>query len=458
MEINQKLVMLDRIIVPEIKKLIEEKKFDSMKKMITSLSPEDIAVLITDLEAVYDKVLLFRMLPPSISTDVFENLDTDEQRNLIFSLSDENIKFLLNDMAVDERTELFEELPVGIFHRLLKLLTPEQRKIATEILGYPEDSVGRLITPDYVRLYENMNRDHALLHIRKVGLDSETIYNCYVLGKDKKLIGIVSLKNIVLANPDKLIKDIMKVDVVKVNVYTDKEEAAKIFKKYGLIALPVVDAEDRLLGIVTFDDFVDVLEEEATEDFEKIAGVLPVDKPYLEAGFFEIVWKRSFWLIVLLVLESMTSIVMQFYSVPISKLVALTFFLPILIGAGGNAGTQSATVIIRGLATEEIKPMDFFRVILRESALGLFIGITLSVFGLIRAFLQQGNWWLSVCVGISMGLTILMATTVGAVLPLIFRKLRIDPALMSGPLITTIVDVSGIAIYFEIATVLLRLR
>jgi len=300
-----------------------------------------------------------------------------------------------------------------------------------------------------------MSVKEALEHIRKVGLLRETVYHCYVLGGDKKLNGVISLKKLVLSPPDARIKEVMFKDVIKVNAYTDREEAARIFKKYDLIALPVIDNNKQLLGIVTFDDFVDVLEDEATEDFEKIAAVLPVEKPYMEAGFFNVVWKRSFWLIILVLLESLSSIVLQKYSGAIQKWIALSFFIPILIDTGGNAGTQSATMIIRGLATGEIQMKDFFRIVFRESLIGLFIGGIMAVIGIIRVFFQQSNWLLSISVGVSIGVTVILAAVVGAVLPLIFRKIRLDPALMSGPLITTIVDVCGIFIYFEVASMIL---
>lgn len=377
----------------------------------------------------------------------------------MIALSDERVKEIINNMAPDERTELFEDIPPGLVKRLLNFLSPDKRKVAIDLLGYPEDSVGRLMTPEFLQLYESITVAEALQHIRKVGLNTETIYHCYVLDSQKKLTGVVSLKKLVLASPGTKIKELIDNNkkIIKVNVYTDREEAAKIFRKYDLIALPVVNKREEFLGIVTFDDFVDVIDDEATEDFEKIAAVLPVDKPYMDAGFFEIVWKRSFWLIVLLIFESLSIFVLQNYSASISRMVALTFFLPILIAAGGNAGTQSATVVIRGLAMGQIQISRFFRVVFREASLGILIGFILAVCGILRAFLQQGDWWLSLSVGISMGLTIVLSTTVGALLPLIFKKMNWDPALMSAPLIATIVDVVGIAIYFEIANILLGL-
>ena len=454
---NIKAEMIERIIIPEIIRAIKEKRIEEVKSIIAPLYSEDIAAIVLDLSSPYEKVLVFRLISAEKAIEVFENLEPESQKDILSFLSDEKVREILNEMAPDERTELFEEAPAELVRRLLSFLSPEQRKIAVEILGYPEDSVGRLVTPEFVQLFDDITVQNALEHIRSVGLDTEVVYYCYVLDSSKMLIGFVSLKSLVLSSPDTKIKDIMNKDVIKVNVYTDREEAAQIFKKYDLLALPVVDKNDKLIGVVTFDDFVDVLEEEATEDFEKIAAVVPVDKPYMEAGLFEVVWKRSFWLLVLLVFESISGFVLQHYSVSISRMIALTFFLPVLIATGGNAGTQSATVVIRGLATGQIKPFGFFKVIVREASFGIFIGVIMAVFGLLRALLQQGNWLLSVSVGISMGITIIMATTIGAFLPLIFKKLRLDPALMSGPLITTIVDVVGIAVYFEIANTLLSL-
>ena len=448
--------MLNSKILFKVGELIEQKKFVELKNLIPS-HPEDMAYLVSNVSNPSWSIFIFRMIPPEKAVEVFEYLPPEEQEEMLKSLSSQEIQNILNEMSPDDRTELFEEMPAELVKRFMNLLSFEERKIALEILNYPQDCVGRLITPDFVQLYEDMTIEAALDHIRKVGLKRETIYHCYVLDREKKLKGVVSLKKIVLGAPQTKIKDIVFKKVINVNVYTDREEAAHIFKKYDLIALPVVDNSNKLLGIVTFDDFVDVLEDEVTEDFEKIAAVLPVERPYMEANFFNIVWKRSFWLIVLLILESISGFVLQKYGDAIHQLIALTFFLPVLVATGGNAGTQSATIIIRSLATQDISARDFFKVILRESLLGLFIGVILAIVGLIRVFFQQSNWLLSISVGVSMGLTIMLAAVVGASLPLISRKLKCDPAIMSGPLITTIVDVVGIFIYFEIARFILSL-
>ena len=447
--------MLSAEIVNNIEQLIKEKKY-SVIKNILPLHPEDISELICELDFPPHKLFVFRLVPYDKAVEVFECMPTEEEEEMLNSLSSQEIKDILNEMSPDDRTGLFEEIPAELAQKFINLLSTKEREIALEILNYPPDSVGRLITPDFVKLYQNMTVEAALTHIRKVGIEKETIYHCYVSDTEKKLIGIVSLRKLVLASFQTKVVDIMYKEVIKVNVFSDKEEAANVFKRYDLIVLPVVDSNDKLLGIVTFDDLVDVLEDEATEDFEKIAAVLPVEKPYMEANFFELLWKRSFWLIVLVVLESASSLVMKKYGVVIEHWIALTFFLPILIATGGNAGMQSAMMVIRGLNTGEITVKDFLKIVIRESFLGLSIGFVLAIVGLIRVMIQENNQWLlSLSVGVSMGVTVMMAAVIGAALPIIFKKFKLDPALMSGPLITTIVDVVGIFIYFEIALFIL---
>ena len=447
--------MINQFMHTDIQQFVSEGNLKEIKEIIRQSHHEDVASMISRLENVHDKVVVYRLVPTSKSLDVFESLDPEEQQQILSELSNVASKRLLNEMAPDERTELLEELPATLVKKFINMLSIEERRMAVAILGYPENSAGRLITSEFVQLYEFMSVQDAFEHIRKVGLNKETIYHCYVLDAEKRLIGVVSLRTLVVSSPEEKIKTLMDTEVISVNVKTDQEEAAHIFQKYDLISLPVVDNQNRLVGIVTFDDFVDVLEEEATEDFERMAAVLPVDKPYLDTKMHDMVWKRSVWLLILVALESISGLVLAHYEPIISHMIALTFFLPVLIGTAGNAGTQSATLIIRGLATNEIRVSDFFRVVLKESAIGVLMGLVLAVFGVARAFLQQGNWPLSFSVGIAMGLTIVISTTVGASLPIIFRKFKIDPALMSGPMITTIVDIAGIAIYFEIATLLL---
>ncbi|UCD15420.1 MAG: magnesium transporter [Candidatus Omnitrophota bacterium] len=443
-------------LIKKVTSLIEEKRYPEIKGLLPR-HPEDIANLISQLPSASYKLLVFRLVPYARAVDVFEYLSTEEEEEILNSLNSQEIKDILNEMSPDDRTELFEELPAELVKKFMNLLSPEEREVAVQILNYPASSIGRLITPDFVQLYESMTIEEALSHVRNVGLKKETIYHCYVLDSEKRLIGIVSLKKLVLAMPQTKISEIMFKDVIKVTAFTDQEEAANVFKKYDLIVLPVVDNSNKLLGIVTFDDLVDILEYETTEDFEKIAAVLPVEKPYMEANIFNVVWKRSFWLIVLVVFESISALVLQRHHITISQFVALTFFIPVLVAMGGNTGTQSATIIIRSLAVGDIRVKDFFKVIFRESFVGVLIGFILALVGSVIVAILQKDWLLSIAVSVSMGLTILLAATVGASLPILFRKLKLDPALMSGPLIATIVDVVGILIYFEISKTILGL-
>jgi len=440
--------------VKKIENLIQERKYSDIKKILP-LHPEDIAELIGKLPTSAYKLFVFRLVSYDKAVDVFECLSTEEEEDMLKTLSSREIREILNEMSPDDRTELFEEMPAELVKKFVNLLSPEERKIAVEILNYPPECVGRLLTPDFVQLYEDMSVEEALAHIKKVGIEKETVYYSYVLDKEIKLIGIVSLKKLVLSDSATKISEIMSKDVIKVSALTDQEEAANLFKRYDLLVLPVVDSNNKLLGIVTFDDLVDVLEEEVTEDFEKIAAVLPVEKPYMEASFFELLWKRSFWLIVLVVLSSASSLIMKNYDGIIQRCISLTFFLPILIATGGNAGMQSAMMVIRGLTTGDIGIKDFFKVVFRESLLGFSLGVILAIIGLIRVIIQEGDGLLSISVGVAIGFTVMFAAIIGAALPIIFRKLRLDPALMSGPLITTIVDVAGIFIYFRIALLLL---
>jgi len=446
--------MTKKNLVKKIENLIRERKYSDIKKTLP-LHPEDIAELIDKLSTSAYKLFVFRLVPYDKAVDVFECLSTEEEEDMLKTLSSQEIREILNEMSPDDRTELFEEMPAELVKKFVNLLSPEERKIAVEILNYPPECVGRLLTPDFVQLYEDMSVEEALAHIKKVGIEKETVYYSYVLDKETRLIGIVSLKKLVLADSATKISEIMHKDVIKVSAFTDQEEAANLFKHYDLLVLPVVDNNNKLLGIVTFDDLVDVLEEETTEDFERIAAVVPVEKPYMEAGFFELFWKRSFWLIVLVVLSSASSLVMKNYGGVIQRWISLTFFLPILIATGGNAGMQSAMMVIRGLTTGDIGIKDFFKVVFRESLLGLSLGVILAIVGLMRVIVQEGDGLLSISVGVAMGFTVMVAAIMGAALPIIFRRLRLDPALMSGPLITTIVDVAGVFIYFQIALFLL---
>ena len=447
---------MDKKIIKQAEELITQREFSELKRIIPQ-HPEDIAYFITHLFNPSWRMLVFRMISPQVAVEVFMSFPLEEQERMLEDLTSSEIRVILNEMSVDGRTELFEEMPAELVKKFMVYLYYEEKEITKQILNYPEDSIGRLMTPDFVQLYEDMTIEVALEHIRKIGLKTETIYHCYVLNAERKLIGIVSLKKIVLAPVGTVIKDIMFKDLKKINVYQDKEEALDIFKKYNLLALPVVDNNEKLLGIITFDDLVDVIDDEVTEDFQRIAAVVPMEKPYLETNLFNILWKRSFWLILLVILGSVSGFILQRFQLTIQKCIALSFFLPMLINAAGNAGTQSATIVIRSLAIGEIRISDFLKVVFRESMLGILLGGILALACIFRVFFQEYNWALSFSVGLSMGLTVIISVVIGASLPILLKKAKLDPALMSGPLLTTIIDIFGIVIYFEIATIFLSL-
>jgi len=436
--------------IVKLESLLKQKKFAELKKILQQDS-QYISDLMFRISSLPLKIMVFRMAPKEIAAEIFIKFSAKEQLQMLEDMTSGEVQAILNEMPVDERIAFFEEMPAEIVKKLMLFLYYDQRDITRKILNYPEDSVGRLMTPSFIQLYENMTADTAIGHIRKFGLKKETIYYCYVLDLEGKLKGIASLKNIILAHPETLIRDIMFQNAISVNVYEDKEKVTHIFKEHDLLAIPVVNNDNKLLGIVTFDDLADVMDDEATEDFQKIAAVLPMEKSYLETSLFSIFYKRSFWLIVLIILGSLSGFVIQAFQPAIQKWIALSFFLPMLVATAGNAGTQSATIVIRGLATEEIKIRDFLKVITRESILGILLGGILALTCIFRVFFQEYNWALSLSVGISMGLTVIISAVTGASLPILLNKIKMDPALMSGPLLTTIIDIVGIVIYFNMA-------
>jgi len=442
--------MIERVLLPDIIEFIEQKKFDDLKATLIDLFPQDVAELIEDLED-EQKGIVFRLLPKSLATDVFENLTHTEQENLLFSFSNARIKEILEEMSPDNRTDLLEELPAKVVKKWIPLLSPEDRTIVSKLLNYPEESVGRLLTPDFVDLRMGMTAREAIRRIRKIGLDKETVFYLYVIDNQRTLVGVVSLKDMVLADPDALVKDIMFEDFVAVCARDDQEEAANLAQKYDLLALPVLDNENRLVGIVTIDDLIDVLEEEVTEDFHKMAAITPAEEEYFETGIFRLMSRRVIWLILLLFTGGISGNIMKAYSHTIEMVVSLTFFIPMLLGTFGNSGTQSATLVIRGLATGEIESEDLFKVIRREVAVGLLLGIVLGFFGFLRVYLSQQDLWLSLSTGLTFLCALVAATLAGSSLPLIFKRLKLDPAVLAGPSITTIMDVMGLIIYFEMA-------
>lgn len=427
--------------------MIEKRNWRDLKAMISEWHPPDIADLLEELDT-KERVILFRLLPRDMATQVFENLEGEPQQKLLESFSESEAAPILEEMSPDDRTELLEELPDRVTRRLLKLLSAEERKIARRLLAYPDESVGRLMTPDFVKVKKHWSCGQALKHIRWIAIDKETIYYLYVVDDENQLIGVVSLKNVVLAAPEQIMEEIAEDEPVSVNAFTDQEEAVILLRRYDLQALPVVDSRNRLVGIVTFDDIMDVQAEETTEDMQKMHGIVPTERPYFETRFFEIFAKRAIWLIVLAIAGIFSAGILRHYNHTLEEVVALAFFIPLLMGTGGNAGSQMAALMIRSIAVGDVVPNDYFRLLKREIFMGLVLGAALALVGFIIAVALKGNYPLAVTLAFAMVTTITAANLVGLTLPLLFRAIGLDPAFMSGPVITTITDVLGLLIYF----------
>ena len=434
----------------EVETCIEQKRFREAKELLSDMEPADIAEGLEDLPSA-QLVLYFRLLPKDLAVEVFEMLDFDEQERFLTHATGEEVTEIIEEMSDDDRTELFDELPATTVKRLLLALSPEERKLANTLLGYPEDSAGRIMTPEYIALKAHMTVRSALERIREKARSKETIYTSFVTDEGRHLLGAVELEDLILADPDAEVIDIMNGDPISVATSADQEQAAQIISRYDLHTLPVVDSEKRLVGIITFDDVLDVVEEEATEDIERMAGIEPVEEDYLDANLLTVARKRFVWLVICIITDAFTSTVLKHYSPLTQHIVSLTFFVPLLIGTGGNAGTQAATLMIRGMTVGEIQWKNIGRIVAREAASGVLLGAALGLLGVARAWMIGVGTGVAVTVGLGVLLVVLIGNLAGTMLPLLARAIHIDPAIMSGPFITTVVDIVGLIVYFEIA-------
>lgn len=455
--------------IEQLDELIENKKYYEIKSLLKDFEPADLSLI---LEEFPSKIgTLFRLLPKDLAAECFVEMETDYQEALLSSFTDNELKEVIKELYIDDTVDIIEEMPANVVKRILKNADSETRKTINEILKYPDDSAGSIMTTEYVSLDEDITVEDALKRIRRTGVDKETIYTCYVTRPDRTLLGYVTAKTLLLSDDEMIIADIMDTNVIFVNTDEDKEVVAKEMSKYDLLALPVVDREKRLVGIITVDDAIDVIEEEATEDIEKMAAMLPSDKPYLATSPFEIWRKRIPWLVLLMLSATFTSLVITSFE---DKLVStamgtvLIAFIPMIMGTGGNAGGQTSVTIIRGLALEEIKMRDIFRILFKELRVSLLCGITLSIATFAKMLLID---WLIlknitgafpeatlVCFVVSLTLlvTIIASKLVGCILPVLAKRLGFDPAVMASPFITTIVDVLSLLIYFGIAFAILK--
>ena len=443
-------------MIDEIIELIRSKQYSKLKDILSEMEPIDVATLYDDLPE-ENMPLLYRLLPKESAAEVFVELDTDTQEMLIKGFSDNELKEVLDELYLDDAVDIIEEMPANVVKRILKHTDPEMRSQINNLLNYPKDSAGSIMTIEFVDLKEDMTIADAFTRIRRTGLDKETIYTCYVTDKNRILLGIVTAKELLLADEDAVISDIMEDNPIYVETTCDKEEVALQLSKYDFLALPVVDKERRLVGIVTVDDAIDVIQEEATEDIEKMAGIMPSEKPYLKTGVFDIFKQRIPWLLLLMVSASFTQAVISHFTDALDKLSVLTLFIPMLMGTGGNSGSQASVTVIRGLSLDEIEFSDIFKIIWKECGVAILCGVTLAVATFIKlSLIDHVGIMIALVVCAAMAGTVFFSKLVGCTLPLLAKKIGFDPAVMASPLITTIVDAMSLVIYFNIATAVLK--
>ncbi|MBS1910363.1 MAG: magnesium transporter [Bacteroidetes bacterium] len=455
--------MLGKLLQPEIQNLLEQREYETLREIFDEWTPVDLAELVNDFPE-EDQATLFRAYPHAAAAKVFEYTDLDAQETLLHSLSTEEVSAILNDMAPDDRTELFESLPSGVAGRMMLLLSPEERAVAQTLLGYPEGSVGRLMTPDYIAVRAGWTVKQVLDYIRRYGKNSETMDVIYVVDRELKLIDDIVIREFLLSPLDTLVSDIMDGRFVALKVSDLQEVAVEVFRKYDRSALPVVDGSGALVGIVTIDDVLDVAEEEATEDIQKFGGLEALDEPYVDTPLFAMIRKRASWLVVLFLGEMLTATAMGYFQSEIEKAVVLALFVPLIISSGGNSGSQAATLIIRALALGEVSLRDWWFVMRREIYSGLLLGLILGVIGFIRIATWTlfsdiyGPHWVLVGLTVTFSLigVVLWGTLSGSMLPFVLKKCGADPATSSAPFVATLVDVTGLVIYFTVAMVVLH--
>lgn len=448
----------------KILELLEEKRYFMARDELLKYNTVDIAELleeVTEEMEIEMTIILFRLLPKDISVEVFSELPSDDQVEIVNGITDKEITFIVQEMDFDDKIDVLEELPANVVDKILEKTPKNERKLINTFLNYPDTCAGSLMTPDYISLQKDWTVGKALEYIKEVGMDAETIYTCYVKDSGRKLIGIVSLSTLVITDDGTRIKDIMRTDYVWENVYEDQEEVSEDFKKYGFLALPVVDNEHRLVGIITVDDILDVMEEEATEDIERMNGVIDFensDKGYLDKSVWQHALNRLPWLLILMVAYIFTGMIVSSFEGRLSQIICLVSYMPMLMGTGGNTGSQAATLIIRGLATDEVDTSDVLKILWKEIRIGALIGVILSAFNFARVCLldrQEPIIALTVCA--AMLLIVIIGKVLGSMVPLLVKKLNLDPALIANPAISSVSDMVALSIYFAMAMVFLGL-
>ena len=461
--------MVGKILEPEIRSMIEARDFAALREVFREWAPADVAEVILDLPE-DEQVIIFRVLPHDLAADVFEYIGIEEQHNLLHAMAHEQVVGILNEMAPDDRTALLEELPSAAARQLIRLLTPEERRVATSLLGYPEDSVGRLMTPDFIAVREDWTVQEVLDYIRAYGQDSETLNVIYVVDDHGKLIDDIRMREFLLKPLTSPVRELMQKTFITLNVTDSQRDALNIFRKYDRSVLPVIDSTGVLLGIVTVDDMLDVAEQEATEEFQKFGGMEALEEPYMRIPLWRMVRKRAGWLIILFLGEMLTATAMANYQEELAKALVLALFLPLIVSSGGNSGSQASTLMIRAMALGEVTLRDWWRVMGREVQAGLALGTILGAIGVLRVgawaiigeqYLHRqpyGPHWslVAITVGIALVGVVLWGTLSGSMLPFLLRRIGADPATSSAPFVATLVDVTGLIIYFSIALVIMR--
>ena len=438
-----------------LQELLERRDYHALRSALAQENEVDIAEFVEGLSQ-EQTLLVFRMLPKELAAQVFSNFSSDTQQLIIQSATDQEVAAIVEDLYVDDAVDMLEELPANVVKRVLKNARPETRKLINQFLNYPDNSVGSIMTAEFSDLKKDMTVSQAIAHIRRTGDSSESIYTCYVIDAQRRLEGVLTIKELLLARDDQLVAELMEQDVITAETTEDQEAAVERMMRYDFISLPVVDREGRLVGIVTVDDVMDVMEEEATEDFEKMAAMAPSEKPYLKTGVFSLAKHRILWLLVLMISGMITGGILGRYEAAFSAMPLLVTFIPMLTDTGGNAGSQSSTLVIRGMAVGDIQLSDFLRVFWKELRVSILVGLVLSVVNYVRLIITYpGNNLVALTVAAALFVTVLLAKTVGGVLPMAAKLVRADPAIMAAPLITTIVDAISLVVYFNIASALL---
>ena len=442
---------------PSIKALVEVKKYATLRDILTTMNAADIASLLEDID---DQMvpLLYRLLPKELAADTFVEMEPDTQEMLIRGFSDSELKEVVDELYVDDAADLVEEMPANVVKRILMTADAEKRQMINNILKYPDDSAGSIMTTEFVELRPHMTVEDAILHIRRSGINKETINNCYVTSKDRRLIGVVTIRDLIMNESEQTMDQLMEDNIISVETITDQEEVAQMFSKYGFLAMPVVDTESRLVGIVTIDDVLDVLEEEATEDIEKMAAIVPADKPYLRQTTFDLWKSRIPWLMLLMISATFTGMIITSFENALAKFVILTAYIPMLMDTGGNSGGQSSATVIRALSLHDVEFSDLPRVIWKEMRVALLCGLTLAVCNFAKLLLfDRLAVPVALVICLTLVVTIFCAKVIGCTLPMIAHRIGFDPAVMASPFITTLVDAISLLVYFQFATRILGL-